>query len=663
MRLLTILSLLFFSSLFGDVTYLKESDIKKIMNQIFKEHLEKKEMSAQILKTSFRIFLEQFDPDRIYLFQREVDPVLQMPFEELKNLAQQYKKGDYSYFTQLNDLVQNAARRAEGFRSEHKDLFFKWVDSVFKREPFDDQTPPGYAKNMDELTKRIEQDFKSFVQDEMRHLGQAAWEAHKEGLVQKYDQSMKDREYPYLYLNEQGQPLTPSLKENLYALHILKSLAASLDSHTKIYNPAEAYEMKVRLEKEFQGVGLVLEEAGPNVKVVEIMEGSPAAKSGVLKVGDLILSVNGELTEGMTFSQVIQLIHTQPGNEIKFRIMRDDKFLEVELKKDKILVNNNRVSVFSEPFENGVIAVLKLDSFYQGEGGVSSEQDLKDAIDKLDQKHLKGIVIDLRNNSGGFLTQAVKVVGLFITNGIAVISKYSSGEEHIYRDMNNEVAFDGPVVILVSKLTASAAEIVAQALQDYGVAVIVGDEHTYGKGTIQSQTVTDGKEGPSYFKVTVGKYYTVSGKTPQLQGVKSDILVPGPLSNQEIGEEYLENAVQTDSIPPTFNDTLKDIDPTLKDWYMKYYIPFLQKRSLEWKPLLPELKSASVRRLQKNPAFQAYQKRLNGQPVSHQEAEAIQNTTLSDLQEKEALNILKDMIRLEDAQQLRQRGKQGVGKP
>ena len=155
------------------------------------------------------------------------------------------------------------------------------------------------------------------------------------------------------------------------------------------------------------------------------------------------------------------------------------------------------------------------------------------------QGNLRGLILDLRSNSGGFLSQAVKVAGLFISDGVIVISKYSNGEEKFYRDVDGKTVYDGPLVVLTSKATASAAEIVAQALQDYGVALVVGDEHTYGKGTIQTQTVTDNRS-TSYFKVTVGKYYTVSGHTPQKEGVKADIVVPGRWSKEKIGEMSID---------------------------------------------------------------------------------------------------------------------------
>lgn len=236
---------------------------------------------------------------------------------------------------------------------------------------------------------------------------------------------------------------------------------------------------------------------------------------------------------------------------------------------------------------------------------------------------------------------------LFIKSGVIVISKYSNGDEKFYRDVDGKVAYDGPLVVLVSKITASAAEIVAQALQDYGVAVIVGDEHTYGKGTIQMQTVTDNL-GSSYFKVTVGKYYTVSGKTPQKKGVIADIVVPGRWNNIQVGEEFL-NSEQPDSIKPSFDDTLSDVSAKDKAWYMKYYVPNEQKRVGTWHVLFPVLRKNSEKRIANNKNYQYYlHQTIQEEPDEEEEWKTgtKKNYGEDDLQLQEAVNIVKDMILL-----------------
>src|SRR5262249_53796114 len=158
-----------------------------------------------------------------------------------------------------------------------------------------------------------------------------------------------------------------------------------------------------------------------------------------------------------------------------------------------------------------------------------------------------GLVLDLRENAGGFLSQAVKVSGIFLSNGIVVISKYSRGDVHFLRNIVGRSYFNGPLVILTSKMSASASEIVAQALQDYGVGIVVGDERTFGKGSIQYQTVTD-MSTDLFFKVTVGKYYTASGRTTQIEGVKTDIVVPTHYAPYHIGERYLEYPLSADKV-------------------------------------------------------------------------------------------------------------------
>jgi carboxyl-terminal processing protease len=312
-------------------------------------------------------------------------------------------------------------------------------------------------------------------------------------------------------------------------------------------------------------------------------------------------------------------------------------------------LNNDRVDVRSEVFGNGIIGIITLHSFYQGDG-VSSEQDVRNAIEKLQKKGiLKGLILDLRDNGGGFLSQAVKVAGLFITDGVIVISKYANGDERIYRDVDGKALYDGPLIILTSKATASAAEIVAQALQDYGVALIVGDEHTYGKGTIQTQTVTD-NQSSSYFKVTVGKYYTVSGHTPQKEGVKADIVAPSHWHREEIGEMYADS-LDADVIPPVYNDLLQDVPVNLRSWYIKYYIPKLQKRTSVWRDLLPTLRKNSEYRIANNKNYQYFLKGSsnNGEENESEEEWSVtdkknKNYGEDDLQVQEAVNLLKDMI-------------------
>jgi len=283
-----------------------------------------------------------------------------------------------------------------------------------------------------------------------------------------------------------------------------------------------------------------------------------------------------------------------------------------------------------------------------------SEKDIKEAIQLFrSQGNLKGLVLDLRENSGGFLGQAVRVAGLFIANGVIVISKYGTGEVHYLRNISGKSYFNGPLIVLTSKMSASASEIVAQAVQDYGVALVVGDDRTFGKGSIQYQTITD-ESADLFFKVTVGRYYTVSGKSTQITGVIADIVVPTQYAPYNIGERYLEYPLAPDSVEPAYLDPLTDLDEKTKVLFQHRYLPNLQKVTSVWTKRLPELRQNSAHRLARSVAFQSFLKKSDkiraGQAnwLVNVVDEQMEKSAEEDLQMKEAINIVKDMINLQE---------------
>lgn len=666
---------------------LKPSDINKVMKQILDQHVDQKTMSGTILKHAFRVYIDQFDPFRIYLLDDEVKAYLNVSDAQMDQWAEQYKYNDFSAFAALNGVIQQAIERARILRKEvqeNKHELFKPDPKELKNfEGWADRDPnKPFAKTVNELKDRIKHQFIYFIAEEKKRFGKKQVLSHELQTLSIYDHYLANQENAYLYQNEDGRPMAEAQKQNLFVLHILKALASSLDAHTTFYNNVEAYDMKVRLEKEFEGIGVVLQqEADGSVVITKLMSGGPAAKSGLVQAKDRIISIDGQKVADHSLNKVMEMIRGETGTPVTLLLQRKiatdqgsqtEKDLQVTLKREPIAVNEDRVDYSYDQFGDGIIGKITLHAFYQGENGVSAENDVRNAIKELSKKgHLRGLILDLRDNSGGFLAQAVKVAGIFITNGVVVISKYSNGHERYYRDMDGKQAYDGPLVILTSKATASAAEIVAQALQDYGVAVVVGDERTYGKGTIQSQTVTD-NNAASFFKVTVGKYYTVSGKTPQIKGVKADIVVPGPYSEEKIGERYLDFSLPNDSIQPEYKDDLADIDPSLRAWYLRYYVPTLQQKRDFWSDILPTLKRNSEYRISHNKNYQAFLKQLKGiddeedsSKDSKLEAgnQAKGNFGEEDLQMAEAVNIVKDMVILHPSVQMNAYAKRYAATP
>ncbi len=650
-RSLFILGILFSNLLAYEINaqeagLLQTKDVATIMDQIFKQHVQTKNMNVELMRHSFGIYIDQFDPDRVYLLQSEVNEFTKMGDDQLNLVIEQYKKGDFTAFKRLNEVIQKAITRARSYRAQLESnptaLFATTLNGLSNRVVTENRP---FAKDAVELQQRIRQQIIDFITLEKARYGDLRVTRNAQRTLSMLEDDLREHENSYLYVDEDGNPFTAKEQENLFTLHVLKSLAKSLDAHTSFFNPAEAHDMRIRLEKGFDGIGVTTRRTVQGIFVDKVLPNSPASKNGKIKAGDRIVKINNTKATDYTPDQLEEIFYAKKGEVVSLELKRhaqpesDPETYLATLTSAAIEVDEGRAQSMSEPFQNGLVGVINLTSFYKGENGISSEEDVKTAIQKLKgEGDLRGLILDLRDNSGGFLTQAVKVAGLFITNGIIVISKYSSGDEKFYRDMDGKRLYSGPLIILTSRATASAAEIVAQALQDYGVALIVGDDHTYGKGTIQSQTVTE-SNATSYFKVTVGKYYTVSGKTPQLQGVKADIVVPSRYSKESrFGEEYLEYTVpSSDAITPSYQDPLADIDPDLKPWYLRYYMPTLQSKRADWQWMLPILRKRSQQRLSEHQ--EAYQSYLDGRYDVKGE--------MPDLQLEEAVNILKDMTILQ----------------
>lgn len=656
MRQKLILFIFFFLSSFGftDSQNLKIADIRPILSRFFSYHIENKELNTTLIRRSIKIYIENFDPEKVYLLDSEVSQYLNLSDKQAQKILNRIQKEDYSDFESMNELFQRAILRSQEMRT---DLISQYMKTGLSLGEFNSTPSMEYADSEIELVSRQKNRISRFYafQKSRSNIDTSNRRAKVFAL---YDKKVSRIESIYLFQDVNGNPLASNRMENILAVKILKAFAKSLDTHTTFFSPEEAYEMRLNLEKQFEGVGVILSEGVDGVVIAELIKGSPAAQSGKIQINDVLVAIDGETVSQMPFEDVLALLKRKNGGEIHFQFKRIDYVsnremnYHVNLKKQPIAMNEERIRISSEKFGDGVIGKIALYSFYENSDGVSSERDLKAAIQSFKQTgNLQGLVLDLRENSGGFLSQAVKVAGLFISNGIVVVSKYGKNDKHYLRSISGKPFFNGPVIILTSKMSASAAEIVAQALQDYGVALVVGDERTFGKGSIQYQTVTDEK-ADLFFKVTVGRYYTVSGKSTQINGVIADIVLPTQYAPFNIGEKYLEYPLPADAVEPVFNDPLTDLDEKTQKIFEKHYLPYTQRVVPFWKRMLPALRQNSQARLAKNLDFQNFLRRI--EKIRSRQNALPPNTIdeaiyigLDDLQMTESVNILKDMIYIE----------------
>jgi carboxyl-terminal processing protease len=627
---------------------LSSGDVRGVMRQLFEYHIDKKEMQTVLLERSLKIYIKQFDPTYAYFLQDEIFTYLHPTEQTLRKMLNDYEKDRFTHYFALNQKIQDSIVRARAWRQIWEQNPTKLIEDA-KKIKIEKEKSPIPARNITELKERHYRRFVEFLSYQLQELKMESIDGHEKKIVSLCEKQIANMENEYLGWNDQNGPQSAAEQEHFVILRILKALAQSLDAHTAYYSPDEAHAMKVQLEKGMCGIGVVLKEGIDGVIIQEILVGGPAALSGKLQKGDVIIEIDGNSIQGFSFHRVLDLLKGGEGTKTTLGILRkiseNQDFVRVELVRSKITLGDKRVDVEAEPFGDGFLGKITLYSFYEGEDGLSSEKDIKKAIDQLRAKGpLYGLILDMRENTGGFLSQAVRVSGLFISCGVVVVSKYSDGSIKYYRAIDGKRFYDGPLVVLISRGSASATEIVAQTLKDYGVAVVIGDEKTYGKGTIQHQTVTnDGSN--SFFKVTIGRYYTVSGQSTQIDGVQSDIIVPTELSFEDLGESFLEYPLPSDFVASTYQDNLDDIDPVARRWFQKYYLPTLQQKESQWMGLVPILRANSKNRLEQNKNFQLFLKQIKEkiQPID------VHSFGSNDLQMEEAVNIIKDMIFMSQA--------------
>ncbi|SCA62727.1 Uncharacterized protein SCG7109_AD_00020 [Chlamydiales bacterium SCGC AG-110-M15] len=632
----------------------KFQEIPEVMEEFFDYHVDHRQMTPDILKRSLSIYFKQFDVSHEYLLDKEIRQFTDLSDLMSRELGTHYHEGDFSIYEDMSLTIKKAIFRSREWRAEmQEDMEQLYVDArVFRDTLGDQEHEDSWAMTSQELKQRQRESMLAFIADQIEQVPDNELDKKKRKIVDLFERRMQEKENRYLFVNDEGLGYTSEKREHYLVVRILKSLAKSLDSHSSYFSGQEAYDMRVQLEKGFQGIGVILQESVDGVVITRLIKGGPAEKSGLIKEKDVIVAVDGEKITGYSFQKVLDLIRGKGSSYVNLGLKRHEEgsdapsLIAVQLERGKVVLDEKRVDVDYDEVEGGIVGKITLYSFYEGEDGLSSEKDIRKAIEDLKKLgDLKGIVLDLRDNMGGFLMQAVKVSGLFITSGVVVMAKYADGDVRYFRDIDGHAYFDGPVVVMTSKASASAAEIVAQSLQDFGTAVIAGDGQTYGKGSIQHQTVTN-KDSENFFKVTVGRYYTVSGRSTQITGVESDIIVPTRYHEREIGERTLDYPLPNDSMTASYEDALMDLDWDSKRWYLKYYIPSLQKKGETWDKMLSVLRENSQERIAENQDYQTFLEIIS-------EGSTLDSSSLADpdqdLQMAEAVHILTDMIELEPA--------------
>ncbi|MBN37089.1 MAG: tail-specific protease [Opitutae bacterium] len=349
----------------------------------------------------------------------------------------------------------------------------------------------------------------------------------------------------------------------------LSTLTQMFDPHTTFMNIKEKERFDQQMNNEFVGIGAVLRDEDGFCTIKELLPGGPAEGSRELEPDDIILKVaqaDGDFVDvvNMKLTKIVELIKGPKDTLVRLEIkpIQDPSNSKiVRIIRDKIKLTANLASATlhktGDDDKTKLIGVIDLPSFYGSSGnGPKATDDVEELIKALKDLTVQGLILDLRKNGGGYLSEAVNLAGLFISRGPVVQVKSTDGKIRKKFDFNPKLAWDGPLIILVSRYSASASEIVAGALKNHKRAIIVGDESTHGKGTVQSLipmklplNFAAISKKRSAAKITIQKYYLPSGDSTQIGGVKSDISIDTINTFLPIGESDLDNALEWDRIP------------------------------------------------------------------------------------------------------------------
>jgi carboxyl-terminal processing protease len=368
-----------------------------------------------------------------------------------------------------------------------------------------------------------------------------------------------------------------------YAL-FLNAIISVFDPHSQYLPPFDKENFDMSMSGQLEGIGALLQAEDGYIKIIDIIPGSPSWLQGELKVGDKIMKVAQENAEpidifDMHINDVVKMIRGKKGTKVTLTIKKhiDGSIKNITITRDVVIIEEQyaKSAIIENKEKIGYIFLPKFyANFEQTETGRTSAIDIANEINKLKSENVKGIVLDLRNNGGGSLQDAIRMAGLFIKEGPIVQVKTNKGPARVYPDPDKNILFDGGLVILVNSFSASASEILAAAMQDYKRAIIMGSNSTFGKGTVQSIYDLDDEINPSYgdykplgsLLITIQKFYRINGGATQLKGVIPDIIMPDPYSEIESGErdyDYSLPWTKIAAVPYEIQPNLQKFQPVI----------------------------------------------------------------------------------------------------
>ena len=535
---------------------LSDEQKEAVLLQTLVQGMERYHYSPQDLDDSFSekaydLYMNSIDGGKRFFTADEVAKL-----EEYRHqLDDQIKASEFGFFNMSQDMLSQALERAQGY---YRDILSDPFDFSEGGQVELDGDKREYARN----EKALRQYWADYLKYETLGRYADALEKQADGdedLAGKSEAELEaEAREEVLKMFDRWFDRMMKLDREDRMSEYLNAYTGVFDPHTNYYKPIDKENFDIRFSGKLEGIGARLVNDGDYTKVSEVVVGGPAWKGKELEANDVITKVkqDGEDIKGMTLDDVVSQIRGDKGTRVTLTVKKvDGTEQNITITRDIVILDERfaKSLIIDGNAPGETIGYIYLPSFYadfQDRNGRHCADDVEKEIQKLKNVGVDGIILDLRNNGGGSLRDVVKMSGFFIERGPIVQVKSRDYEAEVLMDVNPEIQYDGPLVVMVNNFSASASEILAAALQDYGRAVIVGSNSTFGKGTVQRFIDLDrtlrGFENVKplgQVKLTTQKFYRIDGGSTQLKGVTPDIVLPDNYAYIQTGEKEEENAM------------------------------------------------------------------------------------------------------------------------
>ncbi len=545
----------------------QDPDKDKLLIDLIAYVLEKGHYSPAVMDDAFsesvyNDFIEGLDPVKRFFLASDIAEFEQYKFD----IDDQLKAKDLSFF---NAVYERFSERQMDARKTYAEVLKKSFDYNEKEVIDVDYDKSTFATNKKELKERWRKQLKFstisnyydlYEEDQKKLETEEGFTVRSEKEIEE-----KSRTSTLTSLDEYFE-FTDDLERHDYFAIFLNTVVAEFDPHTNYFAPPDRDRFDLRMSGKLEGIGARLQKKNDYITITEVISGGPVWRGEHMEAGDAIVKVRQEDEDeavsivGMRIDDAIKLIKGPKGTKVILTIKRIDGTLEEEIiTRDVVELEETYAKSTVIEKEDKTFGLVNLPQFYFDMDDYNKRNaagDVKKEIERLKEEGMEGLVLDLRDNGGGSLRTAVEISGLFIKDGPVVQVASSGKNKEVLKDEDQSITWDGPLVILVNELSASASEILAAAMQDYKRAIILGSKQSYGKGTVQNvvdlnQWLRNSDVGDiGALKITTQKFYRVNGGSTQLEGVKSDVVMPDRYSYIDIGERDYDNPLPYDKIAP-----------------------------------------------------------------------------------------------------------------